>query len=86
MHGCYWHRHRGCKLATTPKRNRDFWVAKFERNVARDAQVLGDLGGGLGFSVLVVWECETRDVVKLSRRLASWQGFRADGKRRKTSA
>ena len=38
VHGCYWHRHSGCKYASTPKTNRDFWLPKFERNVERDAR------------------------------------------------
>ncbi len=36
VHGCFWHRHEGCKVATTPKSNTEFWVEKFARNVARD--------------------------------------------------
>lgn len=57
VHGCYWHRHAGCSKATTPKRNRDFWISKFEANVARDARARAELES-LGFDVLVVWECE----------------------------
>lgn len=57
VHGCFWHRHEGCKVATTPKSNTDFWVQKFDRNVARDARVTGDLEA-LGWRVFVVWECE----------------------------
>jgi DNA mismatch endonuclease (patch repair protein) len=57
VHGCYWHRHRGCRRATTPKRNTDFWVAKFEANVARDARATSALEE-LGYRVLTVWECE----------------------------
>jgi DNA mismatch endonuclease (patch repair protein) len=58
VHGCFWHRHAGCRRTTTPKRNRDFWRAKFERNQARDARVQRELRA-LGYRVLVVWECET---------------------------
>jgi DNA mismatch endonuclease, patch repair protein len=57
VHGCFWHRHEGCKIATTPKSNTPFWVEKFEKNVARDkrsAAVLTDLG----WRVFVVWECD----------------------------
>ena len=39
VHGCYWHRHEGCRHATTPKTNTDFWQRKFEENVRRDAAV-----------------------------------------------
>lgn len=74
VHGCYWHRHEGCRLATTPKRNREFWVAKFERNVARDRQAVRDLEE-LGFAVLVIWECETRTPDSVLGRLADWPVF-----------
>lgn len=57
VHGCYWHRHPGCRRTTTPNRNRQFWIEKFERNVARDRRVQAELRSG-GFEVGVVWECE----------------------------
>jgi len=74
VHGCYWHRHPGCKLTTTPKRNREFWEAKFARNVARDQEAVRRLEE-LGFSVLVIWECETRVPETLLGRLRQWNGF-----------
>ncbi|MDT4822597.1 Very short patch repair protein [compost metagenome] len=57
VHGCFWHRHTGCNIATTPKSNTQFWLAKFEKNVARDARVVAQLEA-LGWRVIVVWECE----------------------------
>lgn len=57
VHGCFWHRHTGCKIATTPKSNTEFWVEKFGRNVSRDARVSAELRE-LGWKVLVAWECE----------------------------
>jgi DNA mismatch endonuclease (patch repair protein) len=57
MHGCFWHRHEGCKLARLPKSKLDFWKPKLEANKERDIlhqQQLRDLG----WRVLVVWECE----------------------------
>ncbi len=57
VHGCFWHRHKGCNIATTPKSNQGFWQAKFDRNVARDARVLRELLDQ-GWQVLVAWECE----------------------------
>lgn len=59
VHGCFWHRHRGCKVATNPKSNSDFWQSKFASNVKRDQQTLKALGR-LGWKVLVVWECELK--------------------------
>ena len=57
VHGCFWHRHSGCKIATTPKSNTSFWVEKFEKNVARDSRVATELVG-LGWRVFIVWECD----------------------------
>jgi DNA mismatch endonuclease (patch repair protein) len=57
VHGCFWHRHSGCKIATTPKSNTDFWVAKFERNVARDRCTARQLRAA-GWRVIVAWECQ----------------------------
>ena len=71
VHGCFWHRHPGCRLATTPTRNREFWLAKFERNVQRDAAAIASLCAS-GFAVLVVWECETRDAATLLSHIDTW--------------
>ena len=57
VHGCFWHRHLGCKIATTPKSNTAFWIEKFDKNVARDGKVAIALAS-LGWRVFVVWECE----------------------------
>ncbi len=70
VHGCFWHRHRGCKVATTPKSNTAFWQAKFEANVARDRRNAARLRRQ-GWSVITVWECQVRDEDRVARRLAS---------------
>lgn len=57
VNGCFWHRHEGCKKATQPKSNQEFWNAKFERNVARDKRVTQELEGE-GWKVVTIWECE----------------------------
>lgn len=67
VHGCFWHRHPGCRRATVPKTNSDFWLEKLERNFQRDQGNLHDLAGR-GWDILVVWECETRSP-DLPRRL-----------------
>lgn len=59
VHGCFWHRHEGCRNATTPSTRREFWQAKFDSNVARDHRAEQDLVA-LGWRVLTVWECELR--------------------------
>lgn len=65
VHGCFWHRHAGCVRATTPKSNRAFWIAKFERNTARDRASIRTLKKQ-GFRVLVIWECEVAQQVQLA--------------------
>ena len=57
VHGCFWHRHRGCRLAYTPKSNVAFWLQKFSENVIRDRRVRRHLAR-LGWTVVVVWECQ----------------------------
>jgi len=56
VHGCFWHRHEGCKYATTPASNAEFWQEKFKKNVARDQQAVEALLRD-GWRVGVVWEC-----------------------------
>lgn len=60
VHGCFWHRHQGCRLAYTPKTNVYKWQSKFEENVARDKRDVEALAE-LGWRVIIVWECEVRD-------------------------
>lgn len=68
VHGCYWHQHEGCPRATVPKRNRAWWRAKFRANRKRDDRKRAELESA-GYRSLVVWECETRDEMALTRRL-----------------
>jgi len=68
VHGCFWHQHPGCRKATIPQSNREFWQKKLERNRSRDRQVLHDLIAE-GWSILVVWECQLRDGKNLEDRL-----------------
>lgn len=70
VHGCFWHRHQGCKATTTPKTRVEFWSEKFERNIERDARNEARLRE-LGWSPFVVWQCETRDLAMLEKRLRS---------------
>ena len=59
IHGCYWHRHEGCRYATVPTTNRTFWTAKFEANVARDARNIRELREK-DWRIAIVWECALR--------------------------
>lgn len=63
VHGCFWHRHPECNIATTPKSNTLFWAEKFEKNVARDKRVSAALVT-MGWKVVVVWECEVASAAK----------------------
>lgn len=66
VHGCFWHRHRGCKRATTPARNVALWHEKFAGNVRRDRRNVNALRR-VGWSVLVLWECQLENGRALNR-------------------
>ena len=71
VNGCFWHGHSGCVRATVPATNREFWLAKFERNRVRDScnnALLVDKG----WEVMTVWECELRDLPNLADSLVSF--------------
>ena len=78
VHGCFWHRHNGCKYAYMPKSRVDFWQKKFDANVKRDLIVEAELLH-LGIKRLVIWECTIRAMQRdddLSRKtLESCQMF-----------
>ena len=60
VRGCFWHRHPGCRQATTPSTNAEFWQEKFKRNVERDRNT-EKLLKELGWNLIVVWECELKN-------------------------
>ncbi len=63
LHGCFWHRHEGCKYAYTPKTNTEFWRNKITSNCERDKINLQKLTA-LGWNVITIWECEVRHTYK----------------------
>nr|WP_317987226.1 very short patch repair endonuclease [Stigmatella hybrida] len=69
VHGCFWHGHRNCKLATVPKSNSAFWKSKLAGNRSRDARKALALRR-LGYRVIVVWQCALRDPEALVRRFS----------------
>lgn len=75
VHGCYWHRHPGCRFAYSPKSNVEFWNRKFALNVSRDATVLSQLRAS-GWDPIIIWECESADDEKLVARLLDHLGSR----------
>lgn len=62
VHGCFWHGHKDCKNASTPKTNTAFWTAKIQRNQQRDQEVWRQLEAK-GWSVVIVWECQLKKAV-----------------------
>lgn len=82
VHGCFWHRHKGCQNCTTPSNNRGFWLEKFAGNVARDELNQQKLKEA-GWNSIVVWECETKDILKLEERLSRAFSNEADHWRRR---
>ncbi|MBR4750984.1 MAG: DNA mismatch endonuclease Vsr [Thermoguttaceae bacterium] len=63
VHGCFWHRHQGCKYAYTPKSRIEFWQKKFDDNIRRDAIVDDELQEQ-GIKQLIVWECTIKQMRK----------------------
>ena len=72
VHGCFWHQH-DCQDGRVPSSNRSYWQAKLARNVERDIQVRQELER-LGWRVLIVWECETKNEEKLRDLIMSFLG------------
>ena len=73
VHGCFWHRHLGCRYAYSPKSRVEFWEEKFARNVVRDRDAQVALVCA-GWRVVTIWECETRDLTILAERLKALLG------------
>lgn len=71
VHGCFWHGHRGCSRARRPTTNRRFWNKKLNSNIERDKRLKNQLRK-MGWKILVVWECETKQPERLLKKL---QGF-----------
>lgn len=63
VHGCFWHRHTGCKYSYTPKSRIEFWQKKFDDNVRRDSVVMQQLEER-GIKCLVIWECTIKKMMK----------------------
>lgn len=68
VHGCFWHRHQNCLRATRPAIRQEYWLPKFKRTVERDRKNQKELRQQ-GWNVIVVWECETKDLSELAANL-----------------
>ncbi len=77
VHGCFWHRHEGCRYASTPKSRVAFWMKKFAANVARDARQEAALRAR-GWRILVVWQCETKNQALIVHKLTASIACRGD--------
>ena len=75
VHGCFWHRHEGCSRNRIPKspERQDFWRAKLDGNARRD-RVNQTALREMGWGVLVIWECETKDVDRLAKEITAFLG------------
>lgn len=68
VNGCFWHGHNGCSRSSLPKTNSDFWRDKIAKTVQRDKRTVRQLRRQ-GWGAMTVWQCETKNLEKLSRRL-----------------
>lgn len=71
VHGCFWHRHPGCRLARTPKSRVNFWRAKLDGNRERDLLKQRELAD-LGWQSLVLWECQLNDPKAVRERVTAF--------------
>lgn len=76
VHGCFWHRHPDCALARLPKSRLDFWLPKLQGNRLRDLAEQEKLSA-LGWRVMVVWECQLKDMDDLAKRIIAFLEERA---------
>jgi DNA mismatch endonuclease, patch repair protein len=71
VHGCFWHRHEGCRNATTPSTRTEFWQDKFDANVERDRRNRAALERA-GWTVITVWECDLKaDAARIVEQLST---------------
>lgn len=68
VHGCFWHQHPGCRLASKPKTRQEYWTPKLAGNVRRD-ELAQEALTALGWRVEVIWECDARKPEELDRRV-----------------
>ena len=68
VHGCFWHQHKRCKRSNIPKSNTSYWKPKLSNNIKRDIQHKTDLRK-LGWRTITIWECETKTIEKLRKKL-----------------
>ena len=70
VHGCFWHGHGNCKISRIPKTRTEWWESKIGKNQKRDKKV-SDALKEMGWTVVTVWECETKEESELKLRVSS---------------
>lgn len=75
VHGCFWHGHDGCRRATIPATRTEFWATKIDGNKERDQCALLNLEK-LGYRVLILWQCELKNIQELTHRITTFLGTR----------
>ena len=71
VHGCFWHGHDICKRSKRPETNTEFWNKKLENNIKRDGEIMEELKS-LGWDVLVIWQCQTKNTSELNLKLKNF--------------
>jgi DNA mismatch endonuclease (patch repair protein) len=71
VHGCFWHGHAECSRAKRPSTNQEFWQKKLDKNIERDRQNRDKLEA-LGWSILVIWQCEVKDLERVEQKIESF--------------
>lgn len=73
VHGCFWHRHKGCRLASEPSTRSEFWAKKFAANVSRDEQTMLRLAAQ-GWRVGVIWQCAVKSPgpTEIAHQINAW--------------
>ena len=71
VHGCFWHGHKACGRASIPQTNKEFWTRKIGGNLDRDKRSVRQLRA-LGWKVLVVWQCQTKNLALLEKRITTF--------------
>lgn len=68
VNGCFWHHHTGCRRATIPKTNTEFWRSKFRANRQRDARAIASLRAQ-AYKIIIIWECEGERIRQRLRKV-----------------
>jgi len=73
VHGCFWHQHSECREGRMPGSRQEYWIPKLTRNIERDQDHIQELTR-LGWKTLVLWECQTSDLPKLTKKIKAFLG------------